>query len=86
MNCPSTRRLSAVIFSCALAGAVPAVAQETTESTLDAICVNRANGQMRFVVATEACRTTEVRVTLDLFVGPQGPPGPTGPPYNVARR
>jgi hypothetical protein len=73
------------LFVCGSAFVMPLAVtvhgQETAQSATPpgAICFNRTNGQMRFVIATEACRTTEMRVALDQFAGPRGPAGPQGP-------
>ena len=73
-----TRYLSAVALACAAALPVMLHAQEAQTPALEAMCVNRTNGQVRFVTATDVCRTNETRAALDTFMGPQGPQGATG--------
>jgi len=75
-----------LIFTAAIgvAGSGRAYAQ----TSFDAICVTRTNGQVRAVTSGEACRANEVRMPFSALVGPtgstgaqgpQGVPGPQGP-------
>jgi hypothetical protein len=78
---PSARRLSwitiALALFAALLAAKPAAAQP---STVIYACVQNANGNARFVGATELCKNNETRVTWNVVgqPGPQGPAGPAG--------
>src|SRR5436190_16823187 len=42
-------------------------------------CANPGNGNLRIVGASEACRPSETRVTLNVTSGGGGATGPTGP-------
>ncbi len=67
------RYLTAFALAYAAASPAPLRAQAGAQAPPPAaMCVNRTNGQVRFVAATDACRTNEARVALDRMVGCKG--------------
>jgi hypothetical protein len=78
----SARRLSRIASALALfvasLAAAPAAAQP---AAVIYACVQSANGNVRFVPATEVCKKGETRIQWDATgaQGPQGPAGPAGP-------
>jgi hypothetical protein len=62
-------------------GASIAVAQSTSD--VINVCVKNANGQPRFVDASDACNKTEHLVSWNQ-AGPPGPQGPQGEPGSAA--
>lgn len=76
----------ALLFSLVLLLPLASMPVEAQSGVIYA-CVHQGNHQFRLVGATEACKSNEVRVTLNLAgvpgpkgdAGPLGPAGPVGP-------